>query len=373
MKPAEHMANLTQQLRSNNITNAQRRQILIDLESLLADIDNARDFHTIGSWPTLISQLVRPDRGMEAEEISIQSAAAWAIGTAVKNSYDYQLWLLEDVSFSHPSMGKIQITQKARAWDLLQSLLEEYSILSDEQLNREEYVELQKRLLYAISAGVRGNVEIQAECEPLISILSRMTSHRPTSIEVTRKIMTLIQDIVEERQYIALELLPKLSHVSSDMPRKIRLEAEMSTENASSTSSDSSADMLTVEIDGNKITAEQARLAVDSLQSTLVLGEYFFQEKWLQTIVDTANRSIDELLRISSAIEESGKLSSRINYQATLSSCVHILTSIVKQAPSVTRSFHPSLQAIITRMSSSLHEDIFADAGIDHAAILSML
>ena len=31
---------------------------LIELESFLEDIDNARDFHTIGAWPVLASTLV---------------------------------------------------------------------------------------------------------------------------------------------------------------------------------------------------------------------------------------------------------------------------------------------------------------------------
>jgi hypothetical protein len=32
-------------------------QALIDLESLLTDIDNARDFHTIQAWPILLGDL----------------------------------------------------------------------------------------------------------------------------------------------------------------------------------------------------------------------------------------------------------------------------------------------------------------------------
>lgn len=31
---------------------------LVDLESFLEDIDNARDFHTIGGWPVLANTLL---------------------------------------------------------------------------------------------------------------------------------------------------------------------------------------------------------------------------------------------------------------------------------------------------------------------------
>ena len=51
-------------------------EILQELEGLLADIDNARDFHTIGGWPILLRMLD------SRHHITIQTNAAWAIGTA---------------------------------------------------------------------------------------------------------------------------------------------------------------------------------------------------------------------------------------------------------------------------------------------------
>ena len=62
---------------------------LTDLEDLLSDIDMARDFHTLGGFPTLTSMLLvsRSER--------IREIAAWAIGTAVKNEPEHQLWVLE--------------------------------------------------------------------------------------------------------------------------------------------------------------------------------------------------------------------------------------------------------------------------------------
>lgn len=62
---------------------------LTDLEDLLSDIDMARDFHTLGGFPTLTSMLLksRPER--------VREIAAWTIGTAVKNEPEHQLWVLE--------------------------------------------------------------------------------------------------------------------------------------------------------------------------------------------------------------------------------------------------------------------------------------
>lgn len=62
---------------------------LTDLEDLLSDIDMARDFHTLGGFPLLSSMLQesRPER--------VREIAAWAIGTAVKNEPEHQLWVLE--------------------------------------------------------------------------------------------------------------------------------------------------------------------------------------------------------------------------------------------------------------------------------------
>ena len=75
----------------------EKQAALRELEGLLCDIDNARDFHTIGGWPVLAS-LLAPSEGRDSET---QALAAWAIGSAVKNSYDYQLWSVEPLDFGN--------------------------------------------------------------------------------------------------------------------------------------------------------------------------------------------------------------------------------------------------------------------------------
>ena len=97
VKPAAFMADIAAKLRdsryyvkqsgtgsadgANNDRDVEERQVLSllrELEALVDDVDNARDFHTIGGWPVLVELL-------ESHHSSaVQAAAAWTIGTAVK-------------------------------------------------------------------------------------------------------------------------------------------------------------------------------------------------------------------------------------------------------------------------------------------------
>lgn len=80
---------------------------LRDLEYQLADLDMARDFHTLGGWPYLVALL---DDGMhftstgeDDEDLlvlvnEIRALAAMTIGTSVSNLGEFSGWALEDVS-----------------------------------------------------------------------------------------------------------------------------------------------------------------------------------------------------------------------------------------------------------------------------------
>lgn len=48
VKPAEFMAEIAVKLRENNQSISESVESLKELESLLSDIDNSRDFYTIG-------------------------------------------------------------------------------------------------------------------------------------------------------------------------------------------------------------------------------------------------------------------------------------------------------------------------------------
>lgn len=84
---------------------------LRDLELQLTDVDMARDFHTLGGWPVLLSLLDdgvhrAPSRDGDidgtittklAKIDAIQSIAAVCAGTAASNVGEFRLWAMEDV------------------------------------------------------------------------------------------------------------------------------------------------------------------------------------------------------------------------------------------------------------------------------------
>ena len=90
--------------------------VLQDLEYQLSDVDMARDFHTLGGWPCLVTLLddtvhtqagsdegaINDDYGNNNESLmilvdEIQALAAMTIGTAVSNLGEFRVWALEDV------------------------------------------------------------------------------------------------------------------------------------------------------------------------------------------------------------------------------------------------------------------------------------
>jgi hypothetical protein len=118
---------------ANDIVSALR-----DLEDLLSDVDNARDFHTLGGWSILVAllderlhQYSSASSSMsidvyagEAEKVmvlvdEIRALAALCIGTAVSNLEEFRFWALEDVSSvisdlrhkQHSAVHKEEITR----------------------------------------------------------------------------------------------------------------------------------------------------------------------------------------------------------------------------------------------------------------------
>ncbi len=339
MKPAEHLANLTHTLQIDTITQDERLQILIDLESLLSDIDNARDFYTIGSWPVLVQQL-------QHTQLDIQAAAAWAIGTTIKNHYDYQLWLLEPVA----------LASNTTALALLLSLLDTTSTLPSI-----EYIELQKRVLYAISAALRGNLDLQTSVlhSDLPSSLYRMINHVDASPEVVRKIVALLADMMIEREYIVMHLVPSLRNT---------IQAErIAPSNSSSRQS--------VCIDSECVTSNQAQQALDSLEEIPLLADSFLDNMWLQSIaqvLETASQLLRMDLKSSSHRPASAGLflsaKDRMAWSACLRSGLAFFHSISLQSP-LTRSFPPwneKLRAVVEQVLTWGDEGIPGHA--QHAA-----
>ncbi len=207
------------------LTLDEKLAIFEELESLLTDIDNARDFHTIGAWPYLISHLHRnqPDR--------VRAMTLWCVGSLVKNSYDYQLFLLEPLKFQiiRNNSGKIE-EYETNTLEMILTTLEEsvsrLAFLETERVEEREIIyDLIKKSLYALSSALRGNIDIQ---ERIITTASSMSSSmsslnslhssiyrllNPTNIsitipsDVTRKAWSLLSDTLDEREEIRSELV----------------------------------------------------------------------------------------------------------------------------------------------------------------------
>lgn len=222
-KPAEHMGELARRMKvfveqgrmqeHERVANADPDSVkdisnaLEELESSLSDIDNARDFYTIGGWPVLVSML-SPDQHLDH-----RARAAWAIGTAIKNSYDYQLWVLE-------RQGGEETTRGASCLQLLVSMLD---------VSHANPEELQRRALYALSSAVRGNADVQetllllqpddlsvaspAPSSLFLNQLAFLAVKNFSSPEIPRKVWSLVSDMLQEAAYVRGELAAELAQL----------------------------------------------------------------------------------------------------------------------------------------------------------------
>jgi len=136
--------------------------VLKDLEFQLTDLDLARDFHTMGGWPFLV-QLVSDEshvpgnkkihelsRSVQTKIRTVQAYAAWAIGTAVKNTEEFFPYSTEKIVVGD---GKI-ITTPIEL--LIDSFCKEYN-----DSNSWEIRTLLSKNIYAIGSILRGNIPAQ--------------------------------------------------------------------------------------------------------------------------------------------------------------------------------------------------------------------
>ena len=163
-----------------------REEALLELQDLVEDLDQARDFKTIGGFPEVIALL--------ASEIApIQAAAAWVLGSAVKNHRELQLHLLAE-----------------RALPSLLVLLRSHA---DEEV---------RAALYAASALLRNCPEAQAAfgridgVGTLLAVLAEGGSQR-----LVRKALVLVTDLLREQRAAAKASLPskvEAADAASDGP-----------------------------------------------------------------------------------------------------------------------------------------------------------
>ena len=265
VKPAEYMAELSSILRNTSHTeDAVLQETLKELEFLLSDIDNARDFHTIGAWPTLVGIL---DEKYSEET---RARAAWAIGSAVKNSYDYQLWTLErfqpdgnvkisdisNVSDLVPAIEPVDISNSKSCLEMLVNIIWESGypkqhdsgsieckVINDAKSVGRDH--LLRRTLYAVFTAARGNPDVQDALlaidlnfnkfasrssndsttdlmfeSKFVNALESLLISQPScpieSLEVPRKVWAFVSDVMDEWDYAKGTLL-KSNQLTTEM------------------------------------------------------------------------------------------------------------------------------------------------------------
>jgi hypothetical protein len=192
---------------------ASRLAALQELAGLLDDVDNARDFHTMGGFAVLAQVLAPEHLGMFLDEE--RGLAALAIGNSVKNQYEFQLWVLDKERVAtQDNVAEISEDAKDLAGSKAGAHQYSYPALLSSLLRLLETGSDQSRrsALYAVSAASRGNLDVQAAlrdhltaAEPVVDVdVSALLLLRfdDGSAELRRKIFAFISDMLEEQYYI---------------------------------------------------------------------------------------------------------------------------------------------------------------------------
>ena len=232
VKPVELMAALLRHIQIDNSTSLpssgtklagmswSRADALEELEGLVDDIDNARDLHTIGGWRIITALLLadsqsRGDKDQSSLLTGTERAlVAHVLGTATKNSYEFQLWMLEP-------MGEAGDASVARSKSVVMGLVDLLRYGGDEE---------RRRAMYALSAAARGNPDVQEALQQpvvagmtetdegsytdLVSTLYTMLGEPESlSVELTRKLWSFVADMLSEAAFLStqgMELLAEM-------------------------------------------------------------------------------------------------------------------------------------------------------------------
>lgn len=152
------------------------------LQEHVEDIDNARDFNTIGGFASVLRTLV------DDSEPRLQTAAAWIVGTAVQNNRELQLALV-----GHGVMTP------------LLKLLEAHAS-----------ADVRAKALFAISGMLRGCPEAQAaftERDGFATLLGALADGSP---RLVRKALVLLTDLLTEGRMPRDDVEPPPSATDAD-------------------------------------------------------------------------------------------------------------------------------------------------------------
>lgn len=204
-KPAESMSALVSVMRNaSSLPTDTVAKAIADLQTYLEDVDNARDFHTIGGWPVLLSFL-KPHRTLKEREL-----AAWAVGSAVKADPEYQHWVLE----------KDNATSTHSGLEDLVSMLRVPVSSRDDVTIQEAVKHMHRKSLHAIAAASRGQVDVQAVLRDMqldrngsIGFTDVLRSHAAAHLTVNAplslKVWNYVSDMLEEREFLCTTMIER--------------------------------------------------------------------------------------------------------------------------------------------------------------------
>ncbi len=186
--------------------------LLKDLEFQLIDVDNARDFHTLGGWELLVALLsedmhvqnktiTKLSRATESKIRAVQAHAAWTIGTAVKNTGEFYPYAVEGVKVG---------TEMTTALDMLLNVF--CKVYKDKQWW--PIRTLLTKSIYAIGSLLRGNRLAQAHL---------IQNHG--AVKLGHVLRQLVMDSLSSE----IKLIQRLLSLASDVVADIQLDGDKST------------------------------------------------------------------------------------------------------------------------------------------------
>lgn len=172
--------------------------VLEDLEFQVADIDMAKDFHTLGGWHLLVELLSLKEVPLTGLNMTlsqsdceerfhlVQAHIAWVLGTSAKNTAEFNSWATETIML--PDGGT------TTAIDTVLNRFSEFLGTSGEK--KDSFAA--GKMMYALGALLRGNRVAQvyflkALGPQRLSILIKEADKRLSS-----RILTLAGDVVNE-------------------------------------------------------------------------------------------------------------------------------------------------------------------------------
>lgn len=368
VKPAEHMAQLAQTLRNfvpgktSTTSEEEVTAALKELESALSDIDNARDFHTIGGWPALVSMLGRE------HSLLHRGLAAWGIGTSIKNSYDHQLWVLESIDPSSKAAAELQAAVSVdgnsllhnkektpgqmTCLELLVDLLagtsnptDNADVSSSSSSSVSQSQETSRRALYAISSAARGNMDVQEmllTLEFLPRLSSLASSNTTTDPELRRKIWSFISDMLEESSFIRNELSESTQSLISPTA---------SVEDREAVRADIARQLKELKLIGDELCKDSAW----TLDASTSLGRILFDEQTKKMLLSSkpSVEAIPIRATLDSLITVLGELTKQCHDTHWISSLKAIVIEQIRSISVTFSSSHPN-ESLVEKAESVL-------------------